>query len=46
MMSINTMKDHARIWIYQANRFLTDDERSLINSKGKEFVDSWSSHGA
>ncbi|MGB0424161.1 MAG: ABC transporter ATPase [Flavobacteriales bacterium] len=39
------MNDNARVWIYQANRFLTDQEILKVNEATQEFVQSWSAHG-
>lgn len=38
------MPGHSRIWIYQANRFLNDDEISRIKELAYEFVNDWTSH--
>lgn len=37
--------EHTRIWIYTAERFLSDDEQAAITQVGNVFVDSWASHG-
>lgn len=37
--------EHTRIWIYTAERFLSDDEQATIAQAGNEFVASWASHG-
>lgn len=37
--------DHSRVWIYQSDRKLTPDERSMILTKGEEFTSSWAAHG-
>jgi hypothetical protein len=36
---------HARIWIFQADRFITDNEKELIDSEMAEFMGGWASHG-
>ncbi|MGN0003475.1 MAG: ABC transporter ATPase [Sphingobacterium composti] len=36
----------SRVWIYQANRFLTDIEVAEINTLAQEFVSSWTAHGS
>lgn len=36
---------HARIWIFQANRFITDAEKEVIKSEMSEFMVGWASHG-
>lgn len=35
-----------RVWIYQANRFLTDDEAQSVNAALANFVASWTAHGS
>ncbi len=37
--------DHSRVWIYQADRKLSAEEKGMILSKGKEFTSSWAAHG-
>lgn len=36
---------NSRIWIYQSNRKLSDEEVLEINNATKEFIDNWSAHG-
>lgn len=36
----------ARIWVYQANRQLTDNEANTIESYLKSAVNQWAAHGA
>ncbi|WP_338378639.1 ABC transporter ATPase [uncultured Flavobacterium sp.] len=36
---------HSRIWIYQANRKLSDNEVAEITEATKEFVKNWAAHG-
>lgn len=40
------LPDHARVWVYQANRTLTDDELAEITEKTKIFLENWTAHGA
>ena len=35
----------SKIWIYQANRKLSDNEVAEITEATKEFVENWSAHG-
>ncbi|ERJ58603.1 hypothetical protein [Sphingobacterium paucimobilis] len=35
-----------RVWVYQADRFLTDNEVEEINSALVSFVSSWTAHGS
>ena len=44
-MEWKQLPDHARVWIYQANRLLTNDEVLQLKSEAEEFVRNWSSHG-
>lgn len=45
-MKLKDLKPSARIWIYQSNRKLTEQECSNINSAGQSFVENWSAHGS
>ncbi|WP_339886689.1 ABC transporter ATPase [uncultured Flavobacterium sp.] len=36
---------HSKIWIYQANRKLSDNEVTEITEATKEFVENWAAHG-
>lgn len=40
-----TLPKDSRIWIYQSNRKLSDEEVSEINHATQEFLESWSAHG-
>lgn len=40
------MAETSRVWIYQANRFMTEKEKQLIGEKANAFVGSWESHGS
>src|ERR1044071_6201503 len=35
---------YSRIWIYQANRALNEDETGIINEKTKAFLEGWTAH--
>ena len=39
------LPEESKIWIYQSNRKLTDDEVTAITTKCKEFVENWAAHG-
>ena len=45
-MKIEHLKPSSRIWIYQADRFFTQEEISQIESAGKVFIENWSAHGS
>jgi hypothetical protein len=38
--------DNSQIWVYSANRFLTDQEEVFVNQNLKTFVNQWAAHGA
>jgi hypothetical protein len=44
-MKLTDLPDHSRVWIYQADRFLTADEVSAANLLLKEFTSKWAAHG-
>lgn len=39
------MADSSRIWIYQADRLLTDGDENRIQSRCVAFFDQWAAHG-
>ena len=41
----NEMPDFARLWIYQADRKFTPDERALIEAGLKQLCEEWLAHG-
>lgn len=36
---------HSRVWIFQANRFLSDEEVDALNKEMTPFIQGWASHG-
>ena len=40
-----TLPDHARVWIFQADRFLTDEETAKLEEAGERFAAQWRAHG-
>ena len=40
------MPETSKIWIYQANRPMTDEEVVLISKKASDFTLGWESHGS
>lgn len=43
--SIEALPDTARIWIYQADRRLTDSEAEFVREHTGKFLESWNAHG-
>lgn len=41
----DTLPEHSRIWIYQSNRKLSDNEVEEIETKTKAFLENWAAHG-
>ena len=41
----NDIPDHARVWIYQANRPLNSHEVQQIRQWGQPFIEKWAAHG-
>ncbi|MBD80856.1 MAG: ABC transporter ATPase [Crocinitomicaceae bacterium] len=46
MKKFKDLPGHSRVWIYQSNRVLSNDEISTIESRGRSFIENWSAHGA
>lgn len=46
MNSIHNMPSDARVWVYQSNKALTDDEVKSIQAEGEKFLTDWNAHGA
>ena len=42
---LEKLAPHSRVWIYQATRFLTQDEVQKINTSLQQFIPTWASHG-
>lgn len=46
LVDFKKLPDDSRIWIYQANRKLTDEEVTEMENEISEFVTQWTAHGA
>ncbi len=46
LTDFKNLPDNSRVWIYQANRKLTDGEVATINEKTRLFLEQWTAHGA
>lgn len=42
---LDKLAPHSRVWVFQANRFLKDDEVKFVQDKMTEFIPTWASHG-
>ncbi|TKD59120.1 ABC transporter ATPase [Flavobacterium sp. ASW18X] len=46
LVDFESLPDEARVWIYQCNRTITDNELSEIKAKTEAFLTQWTAHGA
>jgi hypothetical protein len=42
--NLHEMPSHARVWVYQSNRRLTDHETEQISALTHDFVNEWTAH--
>ena len=45
-VKFETMPPHARLWVFSADREITDTERQALLSEVDEFLATWAAHGA
>jgi len=45
-MKLENLKPNSRLWIYQADRFISQEERKQIEDAGNVFIENWSAHGS
>jgi hypothetical protein len=45
LIDFNNLPDDARIWVYQSNRKLTEDEVQFIKQQTAKFLENWTAHG-
>ena len=43
--NFKTLSENSRIWIYQSNRSLTQQEKESISKLIEDFLNNWNSHG-
>ncbi|MEZ4857716.1 MAG: ABC transporter ATPase [Flavobacteriaceae bacterium] len=46
LTDFNNLPNDSRIWIYQANRKLSDAEVDFISQQTQSFLSQWTAHGA
>ncbi len=44
-IAFNNMPPAARVWVYQADRALSEEEISFIRDSGRSFISNWKAHG-
>ena len=45
-MNYKDLADHSRVWIYQADRQLSNNEVEEIKKHGAHFISNWAAHGS
>jgi len=46
MTSYNDLAPQSKVWIYQADRFLEEEEITILDTAISEFVHRWAAHGS
>jgi hypothetical protein len=46
LVDFNSLPETSRVWIYQCNRSLTENEIAEIGSKLDTFIENWTAHGS
>ena len=46
LVAFDSLPDHAKVWVYQANRILAETEINEITAYLSEQVNIWESHGS
>ncbi|PKA84219.1 hypothetical protein ATE92_2390 [Ulvibacter sp. MAR_2010_11] len=46
LTDFKNLPDDSRVWVYQANRKLSNEEVALIEEKTSAFLEQWTAHGA
>ncbi len=44
MIATQPMPANARVWIYQANRKLSFDEKAIVQQEAESFLNTWTAH--
>ena len=46
LVDFNTLPEHSRVWIYQANRSFSEEELTEIKQQLDTFITNWTAHGS
>ena len=46
LVPFESLPESSRVWIYQANRSFTEEEKQEISAKLDAFIEKWTAHGA
>ena len=44
-VEFNALPEESRVWVYQAERLLTNAEQQVVLHNARDFIDQWASHG-
>ncbi|MDN4166110.1 hypothetical protein QWY31_11390 [Cytophagales bacterium LB-30] len=44
-INFDQMPDHARVWIYQAEKSLTEEQAAKVQQTAQQFIEEWTAHG-
>lgn len=46
LTDFETLPNNSRVWVYQSDRKLSDEEVAIITEKTTQFLTQWTAHGA
>jgi hypothetical protein len=46
LTDFETLPNNSRVWVYQSDRKLSDEEVAIISEKTTQFLTQWTAHGA
>lgn len=46
LISFDELPDSSRLWIFQSDRLITEQEQEQVSAQLTKFVNNWASHGA
>lgn len=46
LADFSTLPNNSRVWVYQCNRKLSEEEVAVISDKTTQFLTQWTAHGA
>ena len=46
LAKFDRISENARVWIYQADRAISDEEKALIDQELQRFLGQWAAHGS
>jgi hypothetical protein len=46
LVTIKDLPNSARVWIYQADQDLTEDQKKIVEAESANFCNQWAAHGS